>query len=401
MIKFKYMKLDKSILTLFVITFIYTGSFSQVPGVYDVNNYLPFLKNRNVGLVVNQTSLVDGVHLLDTLISLGVNIVSIFSPEHGFSGTLNAGEYFNDSIYNESVPIISLYGKNKNLKDRDLYNVDVMVFDIQDVGVRFYTYISTLHYVMEGCAKNNIKLIVLDRLNPHSHYVDGPVLQKKYSSFVGMHPVPIVYGMTIGEYALMINGEGWLKDNLVCDLNVIKNLLYSRYAPIDYSFRVPPSPNLRTMNAISLYPSLCLFEGTLISVGRGSEMPFEIFGAPFLNQDIFPFLFSPKPNFGSNNPKYNSQLCYGWSLKSNSDDQPSNIGVEVDSLNLNYLIYAYRNTPDQYRSKFFNSFFNKLAGNSELQQQIVNGVDVLRIRKSWERGLKEFKVIRTKYLLYD
>ena len=209
MIKFKYMKLDKSILTLLIITLMYLGAFSQHPGVYDLNNYLPFLKNKNIGLVVNQNSVIEDVHLLDTLLSLGARVVSVFSPELGFSGTLNAGEYFNDSIYNQSIPIISLYGENKKLNDDDLDDLDVMVFDIQDVGVRFYTYISTLHYVMEGCAQNNIKLIILDRLNPHSHYVDGPILNKEYSSFVGMHPVPIVYGMTIGEYALMINGEGW------------------------------------------------------------------------------------------------------------------------------------------------------------------------------------------------
>ncbi|MAZ57902.1 MAG: hypothetical protein CMP56_00585 [Flavobacteriales bacterium] len=396
MIKFKYMKLDKSILTLLMITFVYAGSFAQVPGVYDLNNYFPFLKNQNVGLVVNQTSVLDDVHLLDTLISLGVNIVSIFSPEHGFSGTLNAGEYVNDSIYNQSIPIISLYGKNKKLKDRDLHNLDVILFDIQDVGVRFYTYISTLHYVMEGCAKNNIKLIVLDRLNPHAHYVDGPVLKKEYFSFVGMHSVPIVYGMTIGEYALMINGEGWLIDNLFCDLSVVKNSSYSRYSAIDYDFLPPPSPNLRTMNAVLLYPSLCLFEGTLISVGRGSETPFEIFGAPFLNQEVFSFSFLPQPNFGSNDPKYNNKLCYGRSLKSNADTC-----LSVDLLNLNYLIYAYQNTPDNYKSTFFNSFFNKLAGNNELKQQIVNGLDLLSIRRSWESDLKEFKAIRSKYLLYD
>ena len=401
MIKFKYMKLDKSILTLFVITCIYTGSFSQVPGAYDLDHYFPFLKNKNVGLVVNQTSLVGDVHLLDTLINLGVNVISIFSPEHGFSGTLNAGEYFNDSLYKQSIPIISLYGKNKKLKDQDLYNIDVMLFDIQDVGVRFYTYISTLHYVMEGCAQHNVKLIVLDRFNPHAHYVDGPVLNKKHSSFVGMHPVPIIYGMTIGEYALMINGEGWLKDNLVCDLFIVKNLLYSRSEPVEYVFSPSPSPNLRTMNAISLYPSLCLFEGTLISVGRGTEIPFEIFGAPFLDEDKFPFSFLPKPNFGSNSPKYNNQLCYGWLLNSNEDAQYLYEDSGLNALNLNYLIDAYQNTPNDYKTKFFNSFFNKLAGNDELQKQIVDGVDVLSIRKSWERDLIDFKAIRIKYLLYD
>ena len=278
MIKFKYMKLHKSILTLLMISFMYLEAVSQVPGIYDLNNYLPFLKNKKIGLVVNQTSVINNSHLLDTLVSLGIDVISVFSPEHGFSGTLNAGEYFNDSIYNQSIPIISLYGKNKELKDDDLKNIDVMIFDIQDVGVRFYTYISTLHYVMEGCAKNNIKLIVLDKPNPHVHYVDGPVLDADYSSFVGMHPVPIVYGMTIGEYALMINGEGWLTDNRICDVIIIKNLLYSRNSSITYDFPVPPSPNLRNMNAVLLYPSLCLFEGTLISVGRGSDSPFEIFG---------------------------------------------------------------------------------------------------------------------------
>ena len=278
MIIFKYMKLHKSI--FFCLTsFLQFLTISQVCGIYDTETYIPHLINKKVAVVVNQSSIIDNQHLIDSLISSDIYIQSIFSPEHGFLGTNPAGEYIDNSVYRNHIPIISLYGHSKRLNDQDLKNIDVLLFDIQDVGVRFYTYISTLHYVMEACARNNIKLIVLDRPNPHTHYVDGPVLKMDYQSFVGMHPVPIVYGMTIGEYAMMINGEGWLDNELICDLSIVKLTSYSRGDIINIP--IAPSPNLRNMNAIFLYPSLCLFEGTLISIGRGTDLPFEMYGAPF------------------------------------------------------------------------------------------------------------------------
>ena len=392
MIKFKYMKLHKSILLVCIISFCSLNSFSQTLGIEHLNEYVPIIKNKRVGLVVNHTSQINNTHLIDTLLVLGVNINAIFSPEHGFLGDLDAGEYFDNSMYNDSIPIISLY-KNKNIKDINFDNLDVVVFDIQDVGVRFYTYISTLHYVMQGCAVNNIQLIVLDRPNPHAHYIDGPVLSLDYSSFVGMHPVPIVYGMTIGEYALMINGEGWLNNQLYCDLYIVKNRNYGRYDIVPMA--VYPSPNLRSMNAIFLYPSLCLFEGTQISVGRGTNNPFETYGAPFFNTK---FSFKPISSFGAKYPKFENKICYGFDLKDSFS--PFDF-MEVRSINIKYLIHAYQNTPDQYKTSFFNDFFKKLAGNSQLQKDIVDGLTELEIRESWQLGLKNFTLIRNKYLLYD
>jgi len=358
-----------------------------------MSQYVPILKNKNIAVVVNHSSIVNNKHLVDTLIELDVNIKVIFSPEHGFSGEFNAGEYVNDSLYDGSIPIVSLYGENKELKNSYLEDVDIVIFDIQDVGVRFYTYISTLHYVMEGCARNNVKLIVLDRPNPHVNYVDGPVLENEYTSFVGMHPVPIVYGMTIGEYALMINGEGWLDDNLKSNLRIVKNITYSRSSVVNIS--IAPSPNLRTMNAIFLYPSLCLFEGTIISVGRGTNHPFEIYGSPFLKTH---FSFRPISNIGSKYPKYQNKLCYGFDLKNLF---ASNKQMQIDKINIDYLITAYALTPLEYRSSFFNDFFNKLAGNSSLKKYIINNVPESKIRAIWQKDIEVFLQLRKKYLIYN
>ena len=383
------MKLAKSILILCIINSFHIFVFSQNLGIDNMRDYLPLLKNKNVGIVVNYASQINDTHLIDTLSSLGIEVSIVFSPEHGFSGNFNAGEYVSDSYYNDSIPIVSLYGSNKKLSISHLKNIDLILFDIQDVGVRFYTYISTLHYVMEACAQEEVSLILLDRPNPHTHYVDGPVLDMQYSSFVGMHPVPIVYGMTIGEYALMINGEQWLSNGLTCNLNVIKLTSYSRFDIIDIA--LPPSPNLKTMNSILLYPSLCLFEGTLISVGRGTDSPFEMYGAPFFRTS---YVFNPEPNFGSRDPKYNGELCYGFKLKSINHNS-------LNKINLEFLMNAYNNSSDYYRSIFFNNFFNKLAGNENLKFQIINNFSEDEIRKTWEKDIQLFLLIRDKYLLYD
>jgi uncharacterized protein YbbC (DUF1343 family) len=283
------------------------------------------------------------------------------------------------------LPIISLYGDNKKPKPDQLVGIDIMVFDLQDVGARFYTYISSLHYIMEACAENKIQLIVLDRPNPNGSIVDGPVLEKDYASFVGMHPIPLLHGMTIGEYAKMINGEKWLKDGIQCNLIVIPCLRYKR--DMFYSLPVKPSPNLPNDQAVNLYPSLCLFEGTNVSVGRGTEKQFQVYGSPFLPKSNFSFI--PVTNMGAKEPPYKNQLCYGEDLSTAS---------KVHQLELKWLIKTYNETDD--KSKFFNSFFTKLAGNKKLQQQIEAGTSEAEIRKSWEKGLNNFKEMRKKYLIY-
>jgi uncharacterized protein YbbC (DUF1343 family) len=354
--------------------------------------YLPALQGKRVGLVGNQTSSIFGTHLADTLLSLKVNLVKLFSPEHGFRGKIAAGEYIaDDRDVRTGLPLISLYGKNKKPGAAQLNDIDVLLFDLQDVGVRFYTYISSLHYIMEACVENGITLIVLDRPNPNGFYVDGPVLEKGFESFVGMHPVPVVHGMTIGEYALMINGEGWLKDSAICKLAVIAVEGYSH--PYRYLLPVSPSPNLNSMEAVYLYPSLCFFEGTVMSMGRGTDKPFRIYGHP--KMEPTGFTFTPRAgNSAGNNPVLNGQLCHGYDLS----DFAESIIIKRQQLYLFWLLDSYRQLGSQL--KFFNDFFNKLAGNASLQQQIKDGWDEARIRKSWEPKLKEFKSIRKKYLLY-
>ncbi len=356
------------------------------PGAYQIDEYLHLIKGKKVAIVANQSSEINGTSLVDTLLSLNQNIIRIFSPEHGFRGKADAGAKIEDEIDTKTgLKVISLYGKNRKPKKSQLENIDIMLFDLQDVGVRFYTYISTLHYVMEACAENNIPIIVLDRPNPNAHYIDGPMLEKEHKSFVGMHKVPIVYGMTIGEYANMINGEKWLYEGVKCDLNIVKIKNYNH--SLKYKLPLRPSPNLPNSKSINLYPSLCFFEGTPISAGRGTEMQFQIFGAPeFKNMN---FEFTPKPNFGSKSPKFNGLKCYGKNL--------SDV-TYLSEINVSWLIEAYNSYPN--KDKFFNNFFKKLAGTNKLQKQIEHGKSPEEIKESWQSDLTTFKIVRAKYLLY-
>ncbi|MCB4799544.1 exo-beta-N-acetylmuramidase NamZ family protein [Neotamlana laminarinivorans] len=365
-----------------------------VIGANQTELYLPLLQNKRVGIVANQTSVIfknetKYVHLIDSLVSLKLNVKKVFAPEHGFRGKADAGEVVKDGFDTKTgLPIVSLYGSNKKPKPEQLNDLDVVIFDIQDVGARFYTYISTLHYVMEACAEANIPVIIFDRPNPNGHYIDGPVLETKHQSFVGMHPIPVVHGMTIGEYAQMINGEKWLKNNIECELTIINMKHYNHKKA--YSLPIKPSPNLPNDKAINLYPSLCFFEGTNVSAGRGTETQFQIFGSPFLNTEVFTFQFTPQPNEGAKYPKHKNEVCYGSDLTSTKN---------LTTLNLNWLIEAYNNSTD--KTKFFNNFFVKLAGTENLKQQIEAGLSEAEIKNSWQDNLKTFKKIRENYLLYD
>lgn len=349
--------------------------------------YLPLLQNKKIGIVTNQTGiLTNKIHLVDFLLEKKIAIQTIFAPEHGFRGTADAGEHIVDGKDAKTgLSIISLYGDNKKPKATQLVGIDIVLFDLQDVGARFYTYISSLHYVMEACAENGIPLVILDRPNPNGSIVDGPILEKELTSFVGMHPIPLLHGMTIGEYAQMINGEKWLKNGAQCKLTVIPCLDYNR--KMEYSLPQKPSPNLPNDQSINLYASLCLFEGTNVSVGRGTEKQFQIYGSPFLTKSTF--TFTPKPNFGAKDPLYNGKECFGEDLTTYP---------KLTRLELKWLIKAFQNTSD--KTKFFNPFFTKLAGTKKLQQQIESGISENKIRKSWKNGLTAFKKMRMKYVIY-
>ena len=361
------------------------------PGAESFKIYLPMLEDKKVGVVAHQASLlsnkIENQHLVDFLVKNEVDVKKIFAPEHGFRGKADAGEKIRDYYDDKTgIPIISLYGKNKKPSKENLKDIDIVIFDLQDVGVRFYTYISTLHYVMQSCAELKIPVIVLDRPNPNLHYIDGPVLEKAYTSFLGMHPVPIVYGMTIGEYALMINGEGWLENGLVTELKIVPIQKYSRNSKYELPKR--PSPNLPNSQSIALYPSLCLLEPTVISIGRGTENQFQIFGHPELK--ITDYSFKPLPNFGSKNPKHNGIVCYGKNLS--KVPKPKKI-------ELKWIIEAYKYFPN--RNDFFLQGFNLIAGNDKLKRQLISFSSENEIRKSWEPDLELFKKIRNKYLIYD
>lgn len=360
--------------------------------------YLPLLKGKKVGVVTNKSGLIfkttahnekQSTHLVDSLITSGVAVTRVFSPEHGFRGDIDAGEKVKDGKDPKTgLNIISLYGKNKKPTQKQLEGLDILVFDIQDVGVRFYTYISTLTYVMEAAAQKGIPVIVLDRPNPNAHYIDGPTLEKEHSSFLGMHEVPLVYGMTIGEYAKMVNGEGWLKDKIQCELTVIplKNWSYEHL----YSLPTRPSPNLPNDKSINLYPSLGFFEGTTVNAGRGTEMQFQIFGAPDFSSLYFPYSYTPQPNFGSKNPKHKNTLCNGIDLR----DQDY-----MSRVNLEWLIDAY--TASTSKETFFKTAsFTLHAGNKKIEQQIKSGYTFKEIRSEWIDDINNFKIIRAKYLIY-
>jgi uncharacterized protein YbbC (DUF1343 family) len=361
-------------------------------GAERTESYLPLLEGKNVGIVCNNTSVIGQVPLADSLISRGIHVAALFSPEHGFKGDRSAGEEINDtSQLVSAVRIISLYGTKKKPSVEDLKGIDIMVFDIQDVGVRFYTYISSLSYVMEACAENGIPLIVLDRPNPNGFYIDGPVLDTCCHSFVGLHPVPIVYGLTIGEYAMMVNGEGWLKDSVRCELTVIPLKGWDRNMIVKLPVR--PSPNLPNWKAVYMYPFLCLFEGTVISVGRGTEYPFQVIGHPKMVWGSFGFTPRNIPGVAEK-PPFQDQNCYGTNLTGYAE---SFLNI-TDPFTLWYLLNAYNNM--FLGDAFFNNYFEKLAGNRELRMQIENGLSEEVIRKSWEPGLEVYKNIRAKYLLY-
>lgn len=367
------------------------SAIAQVPvltGAERTDAYLPLLQGKRVGMLVNQTSIIGNSHLVDSLLQRNVRIVKIFSPEHGFRGEADAGEKIgNTKDRKTGLPIVSLYGKHRKPDATDLADVDILVFDLQDVGTRFYTYISSLEELMEAAAEHHKPLLVLDRPNPNGHYIDGPVLDTAFRSFVGMQPIPTVHGMTVGEYATMLNGEGWLNNKAQCELTVIPCANYTHRTL--YQLPVKPSPNLPNMASIYLYPSTCLFEGTVFSLGRGTEKPFQVYGHPKLPKNLFSF--TPRSMPGAKSPVLMDQTCYGYDL--------SHEAHADNKIRLDWIINAYQLYPD--KEKFFNAFFNKLAGNKELMQQIKAGQSPDEIRRTWEPGLAAFQQIRRKYLLYE
>ena len=369
------------------LTFI--GKEHYISAAKQLDDYLPLIEGKRVGVVANQTSIVGNTHLVDTLLSLGVDIRKIYTPEHGFRGTADAGAKVNSGKDEKTgLPIVSLYGKNKKPTDEMLQGIDIILFDLQDVGVRFYTYISTMSYVMEAAAENGVPVIVLDRPNPNGFYVDGPVLKAENASFVGMHPVPVVYGMTIGEYALMVNGEGWLKNSVHCDLTVIPVNGYSRNAI--YELPVKPSPNLPNWEAVYLYPTLCFFEGSIVSIGRGTGLPFQVYGHPNLRGS---HTFTPKSTGGASKPLLEGQRCRGQNLVEFAHDFEYN----ANQLHLEWIIEAYQQLQDK---GFFTNYFRLLSGDAQLRRDIENEKSADEIRASWENDLNAFKAVREKYLLY-
>ncbi|KXH86030.1 exo-beta-N-acetylmuramidase NamZ family protein [Chryseobacterium kwangjuense] len=396
------MNLDFKIKNLLLICLIFLGVFNQYysqvqdqpdfrTGADQPEIYLPLLKNKTVGVVTNQTGLMsDKSHVVDFLVKNNIKIKTIFAPEHGFRGDADAGEKVKNGVDTKTgIPIISLYGNNKKPKPEQLKGLDIILFDIQDVGVRFYTYISTLTYLMEAGAENKVEIMVLDRPNPHDGYTDGPVLKKKWSSFVGMHEVPVVYGLTIGEYGKMVNGEKWLKNGVQAKYTLIPMKNYhkkKRYPVLD-----KPSPNLPNDKAINLYPSLCFFEGTQVSVGRGTNLPFQIYGSPWTQG--LPYQFTPKPNFGAKDPFLNGKLCYGEDLSTYPDD--------LRTLNLEWLMKSYKAYKNPQQGFFLdNLFFDKLAGTDEFRKQMIAGKSIQEIKASWKNDLEKFEKIRIKYVIY-
>ena len=377
-------KIKQNIIILILLSCFGANAQELVLGAEKINEIINSINNKNVAIVANQTSVVKNTHLVDTLTSLNQNIMLIFSPEHGFRGEADAGENIKDGVDTKTgIPILSLHGKHKKPTKESLENIDIIIFDIQDVGARFYTYISTLHYILEAASEQGIQVIVLDRPNPNGHYIDGPILEEKYKSFVGKHPIPIVHGMTIGEYAKMIIGEKWIEQN--CNLKIIKMENYNRENI--YDLPIKPSPNLPNKKAINLYPSLCLFERTSISIGRGTDYPFQHFGAPFLENN---YSFTPVSGEGSKYPKHENKICFGIDLRFQKKI--------LNSINLDWIIECYNKSSE--KENFFTLNFDKLAGTDKLRLKIISGMSAEKISETWKEGLVEFQKIREKYLLY-
>ncbi len=390
--------MKKSLLFILVLLFSWIPTNAQVAFVpksdyvsaaMQMDDYLPLLTGKRVGIVANQTSIIGSTHLVDSLISRGIEIKKIYTPEHGFRGAADAGaKVSNGKDEKTGIAIASLYGKTKKPTPEMLQGIDVMLFDLQDVGVRFYTYISTLTYVMEACAENHIPVIVLDRPNPNGFYVDGPVLKTENQSFVGMHQVPVVYGMTIGEYGKMVNGEGWLKNGVRCDLTVIPINNYNRNAI--YELPVKPSPNLPNWESVYLYPTLCFFEGSIVSVGRGTDTPFQIFGHPNMRGE---FSFTPQSKSGASKPLLEGQRCRGENLVEFAHGYAYN----DNQLHLDWIINAYNQLSDK---EFFTNYFRLLSGDKQMQRDIENGKTAEQIRAGWKDEIDDFMKIRSKYLMY-
>jgi uncharacterized protein YbbC (DUF1343 family) len=389
--------MKRSFYALSFITFVCIASVcygierNPIPGAYQIELYRPLIESKSVGIVANQTSMVGQTHLVDNLLGIGINIRVVFAPEHGFRNLADAGERIKDSKDPQTgIPVISLYGNHVKPTPEDLEGLDIILFDIQDVGVRFYTYLSTLHYVMEACAENNVRCIVLDRPNPNGFYIDGNIADTTHRSFVAMHPVPVVHGMTVGEYGQMINGEGWLKNSVKCELTVIrcKNYTHKTF----YELPVKPSPNLPNQTSVYLYPSICFFEGTNISLGRGTPFPFQVYGSPLLPDRGFSFIPESVP--GATNPPLRGVKCYGTDLRNAIKDNL----VPSPEINLEWVIDAYNYYPD--KDKFFTSYFDVLAAGPKLREQIQEGMSEEEIRATWKEGLAAFGKIRAKYLLY-
>ena len=395
--QFKY-SLKNTTAYRFCIIFIFILSVRSlmatvIPGAYQFSKYVPSLKGLKVAIVANHTSMIGNVHLVDTLLAQDVKVKKIFAPEHGFRGNAANGEHIKNAIDKKSgLPIVSLYGKQKKPSSKELKGIDAIIFDMQDVGVRYYTYLTTMHYIMEACAENNISLWILDRPNPNGHYIDGPVLDPKFTqSMVGLHPIPLVHGMTLGELAMMIKGEKWISKANKLSLFVVPVKHYDHNT--EYQLPIAPSPNLPTPASIILYPSLGLFEGTIMSMGRGTQWPFEVLGAPWFHEGKFQFTPNDIPGKAIN-PPYKGQLCKGLHLDNFAYDYLK----DYQKIYLLWMIEMYKS----YGSKpeFFNSFFDKLAGTPDLKKQIIEGKTEAEIRASWESELQLFKKIRRSYLIY-
>lgn len=366
-----------------------------IPAAHRLPQYMDFLRGKRLGLVVNHTSTIGDQHLVDVLLRLDCQVQQVYAPEHGFRGQADAGERLVDKVDPKTgLPVISLYGKNKRPQQSQLANIDLMIFDVQDVGTRFYTYTSTMTYVMEACAERGIPLLILDRPNPNGHYIDGPILESDQKSFVGLHPVPIVHGLTVAEYARMINEEGWLEGGVRCQLYHVECLNYRH--DDHYQLPIPPSPNLPNMKSIYLYPSLCWFEGTPVSVGRGTQQQFQVYGHPDYAKGTH--RFTPRPGPGAKHPKHEGKTCQGYDLSKTSLQSLQ----KQTQLDLDLLLNFYQAAPSSLQAQFFNknNFFNKLAGTERVQAMIRAGTTAEALRASWEEDLEVYRVLRRKYLLY-